>query len=469
MNLIFTGQELYKAVLTFPATPALTYVAQTNNGALNPATANGVISSVSLSEVSAILSGNPIGVLSPNSLTISIYDFSEDLVPSNPNSPYYPYMTNGVEVQLSVSLDGGNTYNPLGTYYTQSWSTAVQNGYQAAVLTCTDLLTIIGGQTVPVIPSSTSDDLVSILTAVLANTTVNGQPVSYSISSGVTTRPVVFGLTPGALMRDTLNSLCQGLLARINVSRSGVVEVLPALVTVVASAPTGAEVVSQGTLTNTPFTSLTLSQNPSTIYNQVSVQYTQVDLNQPPVEVLQRNGLTLNPGANTYITAISQALLSITDVYFDLQDTATESTGQISNITYSATQSSISVTVTSTLAASTTGNLVVEGQLTGLSTSVASAPVPNVSPSGASVLTVQNPLIQGDSVAEAYAKDVASYLSSLNQQAVVSGYLTPLLTINDAITLSTGNANLDGNYLILTFSLRVADGSYSVDMNLAKL
>lgn len=115
-----------------------------NNNISNKSNSNiaNFITDVSLDENLNAQNNNPVGVVSSNTLKISLNSNDRSLFPDNSNSPYYGKMDNSARVYLTlIDNDGTITFN---TFYVSNWTTSISSSTPyKVIIECTDLLSII--------------------------------------------------------------------------------------------------------------------------------------------------------------------------------------------------------------------------------------------------------------------------------------------------------------------------------------
>ena len=445
----WNNQEIYKAVLRFDN--GQEYTALSNNEEDN------VLVTMNLNESEALTSGNPLGVMSPNRCNIVIYDSENHLVATNTTSPYHGFIRNGVKVTLTMSSDEGSTWNPLGVYYTESFRSVRGNGsYEAVSVTCSDRLEYIGNMEIPRLSAYAGVNVVDLLKELFKaiKLTTSDYYIDPTLSLNM-----IYSITKGDKLRDVLNSIAQGLVARITTDRSGRIMVVPAFPSVVVS----------GTLDDKDIESLTISHNKLSLYNKVRVTYNRVD-NKPSEILYEESNVRVNPGLNKYENLeISKNIISVDGVY--LLTTASEASfmDKVRSPNYLASQGGVDVDVFSEMDKSFFAQLVVEGRTTGTTTAFVETVVKETDAKVANTLQLESYVIQDRDTALAYVNKVADYLYNMEQEIVISGTLTPYLYPSLYINIvSEENPILTGLYLVTQTSINTGE-SYSTSTTLVKL
>lgn len=115
-----------------------------NNNISNQSNSNimNFITDVSLDEKLNAQNNNPVGVVSSNTLKISLNSNDRSLFPDNKNSVYYGKMDNSARVYLT--LIENNEEITFNTFYVSNWTTSITSSTPyRVIIECTDLLSII--------------------------------------------------------------------------------------------------------------------------------------------------------------------------------------------------------------------------------------------------------------------------------------------------------------------------------------
>ena len=100
------------------------------------------ITDISLDEKLNAQNNNPVGVVSSNTLKISLNSNDRSLFPDNENSTYYGRMNNSARVYLTL-IENDETIS-FNTFYVSNWTTSITSSTPyRVIIECTDLLSII--------------------------------------------------------------------------------------------------------------------------------------------------------------------------------------------------------------------------------------------------------------------------------------------------------------------------------------
>ena len=115
-----------------------------NNNISNQSNSNAknFITDISLDEKLNAQNNNPVGVVSSNTLKISLNSNDRSLFPDNEKSPYYGKMDNSARVYLTM-IENDETIS-FNTFYVSNWTTSITSSTPyRVIIECTDLLSII--------------------------------------------------------------------------------------------------------------------------------------------------------------------------------------------------------------------------------------------------------------------------------------------------------------------------------------
>lgn len=415
------------------------------------------IKSLRVNENTAVTSGNPVGVMSPNSCNIVIFDSQYRLIPTNSSSPFYGYMRNGVRVNLFISEDLGKTWKPYGEYYTEGWKVRrVDGGYEAVDLSCTDKLSYIGNKDIPKLSAYAGVNVKDLLREIFLSIglTENEFYIDPSLSLNM-----IYAITKGSKLREVLNTIAQSLIARITVGRNGVVRVIPAF----------PQMDIVGILNPIGVESLNIAHNQLAVYNKVKLTYNKVD-DRPSEVLLTLNNVKINKGLNVLNNLqVSKNILSVDGVYIEFYGNNDDlNIDRVEYINYNASQRGIDIEIYSNIDKPFYCKLVVEGRSTGLTDAYVEKDIADTDPKVGNVLSLESYVIQDEDVARDYVNKVADYLYKMEQEITITGLINPLLEPGKYIRIEYGDIASDGNYLITQFGINVNE-SYSANATLIKV
>ena len=411
------------------------------------------IHSLSIKENDAIISGNPLGVLTPNTCNISIFDPQNRLSSSNPDSPFYGYIKQGVKIVLEISYDG-TTYVPYGVYYSVNWSTDYSNGYNGQTnISANDALDYVSKLVVPKIPivlDTTLNDTLQLLFTKLNET--SKIVLTLNILDSLT-KSMKYGVVYGNTAREFINYAVMWYLGRFTVGRDGEFYIYRI----------GTDSGNTYTLTDDMVIKLPSDKKTeSVIYNRIKLTYKQFGATEIQ-EIIRSTDISLNSSTvSSGITKfdklqMGRKILCVTDVYFETPNTIGAQEIVLDNLGYEAGQDNIDVTIHNNATVTVPADLFIDGiMLNEKDISVLSTQTTEEDVSVASILNLNNPLIQTTTEAEAYVESALDIINMFSNTLVLETLLTPACTTGDTVTveLTSGGIIFNGDYTVLAVNTK---------------
>lgn len=416
-----------------------TFTTQTNN--VN--TDNSCCINLIINEKEANIIGNPLGVFTSNSVNIEIVDKLNVLIPTNTSSPYYGYMRNGVQIDIT---DITNNI-PFGTYYVSDWNVDRENGEFGTInIMAEDKLTYIGNMEVPELPAYIGLDVKVLLKNLLnaIGLTDNEFYIDPSLTLNMS-----FSITKGSTVRDVLNSIAQSLIARITLRRDGKIYVMPAFPTINVYG----EIANDNYVEN-----YNIAHNTANTYNKVKLSYNQVS--NRPSEILQTlNNVELVLGENVFSNIeIPYNVLSYDGVYVEYEADEVSYDDKITSISFQGFQGGISITINSAKSEPFLCNIEIAGKSANITDSYVESIIQGTDVKVANVLNLTSFVIQTESDARAYIAKVITYLQTINQQVTLSGLFSTEIEPGMYIKINSDISELDGIYYVDGYSLTCGQG-----------
>lgn len=181
------------------------------------------ITSIDIDESMNTQNNNPVGVVSANTLKITLNSNDRSLLPNNNNSPYYGLMNNTATIKVTLTdIDGVTEFN---TFYVSKWisNTTSSNPYKVTI-ECTDLISIINKNIVPsgvIVSNLTTKDAFIYMLNKLNEQLADKYKIKYNEDD------IVFDAFPeieydnleAGDMSDWLNTISQSTLTNIYIDR----------------------------------------------------------------------------------------------------------------------------------------------------------------------------------------------------------------------------------------------------------
>lgn len=429
-----------------------------------------VVTEYSIKETESVNVGNPLGIISSNTLQLSIFDDSGVLARTNTSSPYYGYMRNGVKIEVfekyKDSLDTERTVS-FGVYYTDSWQNSNNGGDLSTVnISAVDKLTYVGKLPIPELDDYGGVTVVDLYYNLLkkcgAGLTDNDIYADPSLELSMS-----FTIMKGDRMMSVLNSIAQALIARITISRDGKIMLLPAFPKAEPEETLDAEV----------FSSINFSQNQDNNYNKVQLKYNLVS-DRASEELARYEGLVLKPGENTINDlSLTSDAVGLDGVYIEYTSTPEKYLGMIEYIAYQGYQSGVTVRIKNNTSENISCNIAVWGTSTALSDATVERELPYIggvtTSNVADTLMLESYIIQTEEDANKYLDDVVNYITKTSHEVSVSGMLPTYfkagmyITITDDSKVSrddiTGTFYIKGVTLDFNMTTMVTLNMYKVE------
>lgn len=438
MEIARFNNEQVRLTMTFDNNK--TYVASTSN------TGDNVLETCTIRENEGNTSGNPLGIMSSNTLNFTIFDISGVLIKTNKNSPYYGYMRNGVKVYVEW-LDNNGTWNPFGTFYTNSWNnTRSDGGYQSVNIGAQDRLNYIGNLNIPELPAFSSIEISSLIDEIFKAIGLHSS--EYYIDPSLNLR-LTFSITKGAKLRDTLNAIAQALIARITINRYGVIEIKPAFPEI----PTDVDTVDGKFIS-----SGAMEQHQYTDYAIVQLSYFELGI-ENSVVLATLNNAAVNTGENSFDNLqLTNRVQGIDLVTFEYDVTSENYQNAISDINYTGYQGGISVNIDSVNSEQLVGTITVEGRETGNSEVVLSRNIISADSKVSNTLMLTSDYIQNRNDANNYLNAVVNYINKIRnsgrfEQCILGFNLKSGMYID----LQSNDADMDGIYYVQSVTFNVGE------------
>jgi antitoxin component of MazEF toxin-antitoxin module len=164
------------------------------------------ITKISLLEEAHAESGNPLGAVSSNELTLGFDNSARIFTPTNQDSPYFGKLKPNVLIRAYLGLEtsaGVFEYVPLGVFRTGDWS--APSGSVEATVTCYDRLYELGEKDVPMLPVRRNTTIYKMFEALFKALGLDSGD-DYEIDISLNQR-IVLGWLPKGKVREALQVL----------------------------------------------------------------------------------------------------------------------------------------------------------------------------------------------------------------------------------------------------------------------
>mgnify|MGYP003291298794 CR=1 FL=1 len=397
---------------------------------------------------------NPLGNMCSGRCYVSLFDNDDTVNPMNELSVYAGYMTPGRKATVYKSADGENWTRYFGGIIT-NWQGSFKDGlHNVTTLTIEDDLNSIGMMDVSNVVYTGATAAAALAAIFTAYGLISSD---YVIDSSLNSIPYS---QLKSLARQTINDICYRALAYIQIKQDGKIYVKP----LIQAAPQ----VADYELTGNDIGPLTPINTSAVNFNKVKITYTtegglayQLIASQTDIEILNGiNNIVLDSLAKIYsIEGVS--------VTIDEEDAPQE----YNDITYTAGDNNITVTIDATLDNAKTCRIDVYGLVEGgTQTKAVIIDLPNSSTgSQAETFEYNSNSIMNQTTATTLANRIAAYIEDLRKQIKIqTSFATPDLEVSDTVELSGISATYDGLYRVSAVSLEYGE-TYNVGFTLLKI
>lgn len=412
---------------------------------------NKTIISLNTSEAESVTSGNPIGIMTSNSIHISIIDTSGNLNISKKSGLYYNKIRNGVKIELYTKHDGVESL--YGTYYTTEWSTPFSGGSDEPTnITGKDKLNYIGNKEIPKLPIYSGIPIGTLIKQVFNGVDISDDEYFIDPSLNIDT---IFGITVGSRLRDFLNQVAQALVARVVLGRDGVIKIVPALRTYG----------DQYRISDKYTEQVKSSHNSSLIYNKIRVNYKKPGTSDFDI-IASINGVKVTGGNNEIKNIVfDRKAVSIDQVEFVHSNSGNDIGDIIDNIYWVAYQNGIDLSFDNVLSSEVDNvNINIYGCILNEIDSSEEVDIPNSDTNLCNVLEVQNSIIQDAQGAKDLANSLSDYIIKMNNIWELSTQLNPFATTGDRVIIDSTYSDYTGNYKIISCRTNFSSVNYSKDI-----
>lgn len=400
--------------------------------------------------------GNPLGIMSSNSINFTIYDSSGVLIKTNTKSPYFGFMRNGVECRL-YWVDNGGESHPLGVYYTNGWdNTRSDGGFHAVSISAQDRLNYIGNLNIPELPAFSSIEIKNLLIELFRAIGLSDSEYYIDPTLNLT---LTFSVTRGAKLRDTLNAIAQALIARVTIDRRGVICIRPAFPEIPAELDT---------IDDSTISSGTLKQNQYTDYATVQLSFYELGI-QNSVTLATVDNVNVDNGENIFNNIqLSNKVQGIDLTTYEFPVTPENYDKAITDINYTGYQGGVSVNVVSELPEIVNGTLTILGRETGDSEVVLSKEILSADRKVSNTLMLSSDYIQNRKQADEYLSAVVDYINKIrNSGKFDQSLLGYNLETGKYYEMTSDNSQIAGVYYVTDITFRIGE-TFSSSFNTIK-
>lgn len=359
---------------------------------------------------------NPLGAISANELSFSLYNDNGIFSPTNPNSPYYGKIKTNVPIipYMKPELDEGTSVNwiKMGVYYVSDWNAAVTGA--AASITAEDKLQQVFLEPTPVIPVSLNKTQAAFFQEVFD---ALGYAAKISPSLNAT---LLYTFTEGE-QKKYLQDMLQGAIAYCLCNKNGDIVVEP----LDGNKPLRATITDADQIIG-----VEAKQSIIKSYGGVELTYVLPQLTEA-IQLLQVKEVNVPPGVFTHnkVAFSKGPVKAVTNAY------ALTESKEVTIVDYVSSPWDITL-VTRNESTQTTSDLAVYGIAVDFVQSILTDNISNV-------LKVTNRYIQNTAYANQYKAMLEAFVNSDMPTLTLQVRGNPLFNIGDKIRVQSTNYNLD--------------------------
>lgn len=381
----------------------------------------------------------PVGVVSANTLSITLNTSDLSLMPDNTSSAYYGYMDNSATVNVSVTDDSGTV--SWCTFYVNKWQSAVSSTTPyKVIIEASDKMTSIGKNAVPDLLYSGNTNSKDFVKGILVK--LNAVlPEKYRIK--FSDNLLDFGkylnvqqtYIKAQTMFDFFNTISQSLLSNIFISRGDYLISEPILD---VNNNQGEPIYSISDINNVY--SASLNQTSDVVYSKVDVNHLTYSIGADDV-ITSLSNVSIPSGVSTLSDlSFSSPVFKINSVMFGSNASSFVS---VQSISYNAGRAQIVVNNSSD--SSLVCDVVVRGQILKENKVLYSAVGGN---SAGDTCTVTNSLVPV-SQAQTYASDLLNVVAYNSSEITCIGYFNPRIQLCDIVNVDLSRSvRVSGRYKV---------------------
>lgn len=417
-----------------------------NNSISNQSNSNisNFITDVSLDESLNAQNNNPVGVVSSNTLKISLNSNDRSLFPDNSNSPYYGKMDNSARVYLTlIDSDGTITFN---TFYVSNWTTSISSSTPyRVIIECTDLLSIICKNNIENIlitdNLSTSEALIYMLDSYNASIE-NKYKVHYNTSDikFANFNHIVLDNIDSENIGSWFNILSQSTLTNLYIDRDDLFKTDNCL----------DDKASESVCTLSDKINITQASVDSgglVRYNGVKTNYIVNSINGIS-QIVNMNGQSLTGGSNKINDInFSQRVYKVTGICLNVHNSIPV---DITNFTYNQRRASLELYNNS--GDITNVDIIISGQ-TFMENKLSITKLNDSSSN--EILEVTNKLLSADDV-EIFTSNLLKLCGLRNSSLTVTGFINPRIKLGDTVYVDLESSiNTKGYYKVVGINMKI--------------
>lgn len=464
-DIIYNIKTAYKAVFKFSAVGKYNDYTVLYSPSANE---NKFITNIQVNKSDGNTHVNLLGVAIGDTACLEILDVNGALDPDNNNSEYVDCLVDGIPVDLFI--DDGNGWEDFGKWYTTDFEAEfADGGYIPVRVSLQDKLNIYGNTEIDFKSNNANGlkfagvDAKTLITNVCIAIGMDRSELVVDDEFASISNYGIFGVTSGTLFRNFLNTMCQSLMARANVDKSGVLHVNKW-----NSTNNGNDNTWNIDGYTSPVSALSSKLNSSAIYESVIARYYNVfdcDLVQLASKVVDVTG---DSSKDIFCLEFSNNAMSIENVIITNNNETIDD--KITDVKWSGWNSGIIVYINAT---SKIDNVSIK--VYGLSaTKEAEETEPatiegSISTKSSKVFYFDTNKIMDANKAAALASNIASYMKSMKYIKTLSDSVyNPKIDVGDKVIITNCTASYNGTYKVTAVNISIEE-QYNCNLRLLKV
>ncbi len=386
---------------------------------------------------------NPIGAISANELTFTMYNPDRIFSPTNTESPYYGKININVPVKAYISVDDEveeAEWLLLGTFYVDTWDTAI--GSSVVSVSCTDRLRRILEQPMPALQVEINESYADFFRRIFASL---GVPTEDVVIDSTLDKVLKYSYNNDGQVIDTLQPIAEAAMCYVYMGRDDKIHIVDMM----------AEEEPVATFADTnQVKTIDIPQSILKTYSTVELIYSMPSIS-PDIVVLTITDASLVPGLGTlsrykvsqgpvYVYQYLNLLKATTSTIQDMHCTSWEVSLDTFNSSSTPETGDIEII----------GNVIYTNQTTIEKQNPAAVATLGIKP-----LSITNMFLQDTAYANQYADVMLNFITVDVPLIELEARGNPLVLLGDTILLQDDTHDI-------TYTTKVVRAEYSYDGSL---
>lgn len=380
---------------------------------------------------------NPVGAISANELTFTVYNPGRIFSPTNTESQYYNKITINVPVKVYISVDEEAEWLLLGTFYVDTWDTSI--GTSVVNVSCTDKLRRILEQPMPALQVEINESYADFFRRIFTSL---GVPTGDVVIDSTLDKVLKYSYNNDGQVIDTLQPIAEAAMCYVYMGRDNKIHIVDMM--------TDDEPTTTFADTNQVKT-IDIPQSILKTYSTVELIYSTPNIS-PDIVVLTMTDASLVPGFGTlnrykvsqgpvYAYQYLSLLKATTSTVQDMHCNSWEVSLDVFNASSNPETGDIEII----------GNVVYTNQTTIEKQNLAAVATLGIKP-----LSITNMFLQDAEYANQYANVMLNFITVDVPLIEIEARGNPLVLLGDTILLQDSTHNV-------TYTTKVVRAEYRYD------